>query len=174
MKVTKQVEALLKKHRLGVKLDIGCGENKQQGFIGMDIRKVKGVDIVHDAEKFPYPFPNECCSVILMSHVVEHIKPWLMIKLFDELWRIMKVGGQLWLSLPYGYSMGFLQDPTHCNMCNEATWTYYDPDYFLYQIYRPKPWKIERNEFQSMGNMEVIMSKRPSNYVGAFSKKGGA
>ena len=28
-------------------LDVGCGENCQPGFVGMDIRKVKGVEIIH-------------------------------------------------------------------------------------------------------------------------------
>jgi len=171
MKVSKRVQALLKKNSRGIRLDLGCGENKQEGFVGVDKRKLDGVDIVHDLEVFPYPLPNDCCSVILMSHVVEHIKPWLMIDLFNELWRILQEGGQLWLSLPYGFSMGFMQDPTHCNMCNEATWTYYDPDYFLYSVYRPLPWKLERNHWSAEGNMEVIMSKHPKEYIGQFSKK---
>ena len=34
-----------------IRLDVGCGSNKQHGYVGMDIRKIKGVDIVHDAER---------------------------------------------------------------------------------------------------------------------------
>jgi len=171
-KVSKKILQLIKKYSKGIKLDVGCGENKQGGFVGLDYRKLKGVDIVHNAEKFPYPLPSDSCSVILCSHLIEHIKPWLMIDLFNEFWRIMQVGGQLWLSLPYGYSQGFLQDPTHCNACNENTWTYYDPEYPLYSIYRPLPWKIERNTFFAQGNMEVILSKRPANYQGQYTTRG--
>jgi len=171
-KVTKKVLDILKRNQRGVKLDIGCGFAKQEGFVGLDNRKVAGVDIVHDAEKVPYPLPDACCSVLLASHLVEHLKPWLMIDIFNEWWRLLQVGGQLLVSMPYGYSHGFLQDPTHCNACNETTWTYFDPDYYLYQIYRPKPWKIERNVFQAIGNMEVILSKRSEKYVGQFSKGG--
>ena len=32
----------------GILLDIGCGENKNKGFVGMDKRPLEGVDIVHD------------------------------------------------------------------------------------------------------------------------------
>jgi len=165
------IQKLLEKNNRGIRLDIGCGENKQAGFVGMDRRKLDTVDIVHDCEVFPYPFPDESCSVILMSHIIEHLDPKLMIDLFNELWRIMKPEGQLWLSLPYGVSYGFQQDPTHKNACNEATWTYYDPDYFLYTVYRPLPWKVERCNFFHEGNMEAILSKRPLSYVGQFSKK---
>ena len=145
----------------GIRLDIGCGENKQPNFVGMDKRRLKGVDIVHDLEKFPYPIDNESCIVIVGSHIIEHIKPWLMIDFMNELWRIMKPDGQLALSMPYGVSHGFVQDPTHCNPCNETTFQYFCPDYPLYQIYKPKPWKIISGfpVWQAHGNMEILMVK---------------
>lgn len=42
-----------------VKLDIGCGGNKQEGFIGMDKRELPGVDIIHDLEVFPWCIPTD-------------------------------------------------------------------------------------------------------------------
>lgn len=145
----------------GILLDIGCGSNKQPGFLGMDKRALPGVDIVHDLENFPYPIPNEYCLSIVGSHIVEHIKPWLMIDFMNELWRIMRVGGGLAFSFPYGLSEGFVQDPTHCNPCNEGTWQYFDPNYGLYEVYRPKPWKIQEGfpQYLMHGNMEIILHK---------------
>jgi SAM-dependent methyltransferase len=146
----------------GYCLDIGCGGNKQHGFTGMDKRSLPGVDIVHDLEVFPYPLEDESCITIVGSHIVEHVKPWLMLDLMNELWRIMKPGGRLALSMPYGVSPGFIQDPTHCNPCNENTWKYFDPKYeVLYSIYHPKPWKILEGfpVWQVTGNMEVLMEK---------------
>jgi len=146
----------------GILLDIGCGENKHPFFLGMDKRPLPNVDIVHDLEVFPYPLPDESCITILGSHIVEHIKPWLMLDFMNELWRILKVGGQLALSMPYGVNSFFVQDPTHCNPCNERTWQYFDPDYPLYQIYKPRPWQIERGfpAYQQNGMMEVVLRKR--------------
>lgn len=164
MKISKKTQSLLK-NKSGIKLDLGCGGNKQQGFIGIDMRKLPGVDIVHDIEKTPFPLPDECCFQILASHIIEHIYPKRFIPLMNELWRIMKVGGQLLISSPYGISPGFLQDPTHCNAMNESTWLYFapdspfDPNRILYNVYKPKPWKIERNNWNQNGNMEVILQK---------------
>jgi SAM-dependent methyltransferase len=151
------------KEKQSLRLDIGCGQNKQKGFIGMDARDLEGVDIVHNLEDFPYPFPDDSFDVIAGSHIVEHIKPWYTNDLFNELWRIMKVGGQLILSMPYAGSPGYWQDPTHCNGFNEATFQYFDPKWPLWNIYKPKPWKIEPGfpVWQVTGNMEVMMEKRP-------------
>lgn len=147
----------------GIKLDIGCGENKQPGFLGIDRRSLPGVDIVHDLEVFPWPIPDDIVLIAIGSHIIEHIKPWLSIEFMDEIWRIMKPGGELALATPYAGSPGYWQDPTHCNPCNEATWQYFDPDYPLYQIYKPRPWKIKKGfpVWHQIGNLEVVLSKRP-------------
>lgn len=70
------IEQILKNNNLGIKLDVGCGANKAGAdFVGMDVRKLPGVDIVHNIEKFPWPIPDESCSLIVASHVLEHINP---------------------------------------------------------------------------------------------------
>jgi SAM-dependent methyltransferase len=147
--------------QMGILLDLGCGPNKQKGFVGLDKRKMDGVDIVHDLEKFPYPLEDECAIQVLCSHIIEHIKPWLFIPFMDEIWRLCKPNAQLLISMPYGASRGFQQDPTHCNMANEATWLYFDPRHSIYNLYKPKPWKIERNVWNPQGNMEVVLAKAP-------------
>lgn len=145
----------------GILLDVGAGMSRRKGFVTMDKRPLDGIDIVHDLEVFPYPLEKGSCLTIVASHIVEHIKPWLMIEFMDELWRILKVDGSLAISMPYGASRGFQQDPTHCNMCNEATWQYFDPRFSLHKVYYPKPWEILLGfpQFRIDGNMEVVMNK---------------
>lgn len=149
----------LLKRRGGIRLDIGCGSAKQPGFVGMDLRKLPTVDIVHDAQVFPYPLPDDCCVQILLSHLWEHIEPKHRINLMNELWRISRVGAQLLISSPYYLSFGALQDPTHYGCPNEATFRYFDPTHPLWNIYEAKPWKIIQNNYAMTGNMEVIMEK---------------
>lgn len=147
--------------KTGIRLDIGCGENPQPGFVTLDMRPLPHVDIIHDLENFPWPLDDNICLVIVGSHIIEHIKPWLTIAFFNECWRIMKPEGQLALSTPYAGSPGYWQDPTHCNGFNEATFQYFDPSYPLYEIYKPKPWRIEKGfpVWQANGNLEIVMSK---------------
>lgn len=163
----KSISTLLKTHRQGVKLDIGCGENKQPGgFIGMDVRKVPGVDIVQDLEKFPWPLPDNCVSIATASHVLEHIDParFTFVNFMNEVWRIMLPGGRFAIAVPYAGSPGYWQDPTHCNGISEVTFHYFDPASRtgLYNIYKPNPWKIVEGSltWSANGNLEVILEKR--------------
>lgn len=159
----------LPKSKIGIRLDIGCGANKQgEDWVGIDYRKLPSVDIVHNLEKFPWPIENNSVLVAICSHVVEHIDPHggVFINFMDEIWRILKPGGQLAIATPYAGSPGYYQDPTHCNPCNELTFSYFDPEDTLtagqlYNIYRPKPWKIESRIWHKNGNLEIVMSKRP-------------
>lgn len=162
------VEDILDRYRpTGVRIDLGCGENKNPGFLGVDARALPGVDIVHDLEEFPWPLPDACASLVLASHLVEHINPakYGFIKFMDEVWRILEPGGKFIISAPYAGSPGYWQDPTHVNPVTERTFAYFDPlsqfaGNVLYNIYKPKPWKILANSYIQSGSLEVALEKR--------------
>ena len=165
----KKITDILKDNQFGIRLDLGCGENKQKNFVGIDCRKLDGVDIVHDLEVFPYPLPDGCASLAIASHLVEHINPHrgVFINFMNEIWGLLKPDGEFLIACPYAGSPGFFQDPTHVNNINEITWEYFDPiapvtKGGLYQIYKPKPWKIKTGTcvWQTNGNLEVVMIKR--------------
>jgi len=150
-------------------LDIGCGANKQPGYMGMDKQALDGVDIVHDAEVFPWPLKDESCAVAVMSHFVEHVKPWLQIDLLNEVWRVLEPKGIVMIATPYATSFGYFQDPTHCTPWNEVTPLYFDPKPevdgqnhgdVLYNFYKPKPWKIEKLVYNVTTQIELVMQKR--------------
>jgi SAM-dependent methyltransferase len=161
-----EIEDLLKKMS-GIRLDIGCGGAKTPGFVGIDLRPLDGVDIVHDIEQQPWPLPDECVLCAVASHLVEHIYParFGFINFMNEVWRVLRVGGEFAIATPHGYSPGYLQDPTHCNPCNEATWSYFDPfepntGGGLWQIYKPMPWRIKFLAWDPSANIEVVLVKR--------------
>ena len=153
--------AELLKQRGGIRLDIGCGEAKQLGFVGMDMRALDGVDIVHDWNDYPWPLPDESCVMLMASHVVEHVNPadGGFLRWMAEAWRILVPDGEFAIAVPHGSSQGYLQDPTHCNQVNETTWAYFDPGTPLYTIYRPKPWKIKHLSWNPAANIEVVLVK---------------
>lgn len=162
----KDIKKLLKE-KSGIRLDLGCGQNKQPGFVGIDMEAYDGVDIVHDLEDFPFPLPDECVSLATASHLLEHINPHkgVFINFMNEVWRIMQYGGEFAFVVPHAGSPGFWQDPTHVNGINRNTLAYFDPvdpkiGMQLYQFYRPKPWKIKVVNFQQVGNLEAVLIKR--------------
>jgi len=150
----------------GIRLDIGCGANKQTGCVGIDIRALEGVDIVHDLQVFPWPLGDESVIQAMSSHVVEHINPadFGFINFMDEVWRILKPGAQFAVSHPYGGSARYYQDPTHVNAITEATWGYFAPNDpygngFLWDIYKPKPWAIDKLYAHPYGDIEILLRK---------------
>ena len=140
-------------------LDLACGDRKSPGAVGLDIRPLDGVDIVHDLRRLPWPLPDAACHRILASHILEHLPPDVVFAVMDECWRVMQTGGQLLVAMPYGASPRALQDPSHYRCWTEVCPQYFDPQYPLYQVYRPKPWKVELNEWHSVGDLNVIFSK---------------
>ncbi len=92
------VDALVAEYG-GIRLDIGCGANKQAGWVGMDWQELPGVDIIHDVESYPWPLPDESVLVAFASHLVEHINPARggFLKFMDEVWRVLRPGGRLYV-----------------------------------------------------------------------------
>ncbi len=146
-----------------VRLDIGCGENKQGGFVGMDVRELPGVDVIWNAEDFPWPIPDDSVMMAMASHLVEHIEPHggVFLRFMDEAWRVLMIGAQFAISHPHAYSIGYAMDPTHANPCNFETWGYFAPEHpsKLWSIYRPSPWKLCHLSGSPEGNVEVLLEK---------------
>lgn len=139
LSVPKHVRDLLKRKQ-SLRIDLGCGANKQPGpdIIGLDVRDLPGVDIVHNLfEDFPWPLPSDCVRVAFMSHVWEHVPPTRTLQFMAELHRVMLHDGQVLISAPYGVGFRFIQDPTHCNPSNEATFYYWDRGHPLWEVYTP-------------------------------------
>lgn len=47
------------------KLNLGCGKDIKKEYVNLDIRKFPGVDIIHDLNKFPYPFKDDSFDEII-------------------------------------------------------------------------------------------------------------
>ena len=118
-----------------MKLDLACGNNKQEGFVGVDvIKEGTQADIKCNLLIHPWPFKDNDIDETFCSHFLEHIPhgdgyndPFF--DFFNELWRILKPGGKCTFITPYYTSMRAFQDPTHQRMITEATYAYFDLDW---------------------------------------------
>jgi len=96
-----------------LKLDIGCGERKQEGHVGIDIAACPGVDHVMDVRKYPWPIEDESVDSIYTSHFFEHLDGPERVAFMEECWRVLKVGSQMVVICPYWSSMRAVGDPFH-------------------------------------------------------------
>lgn len=125
-----------KKHRVAkssheLKLDLGSGEKPKEGFVGVDLHAVNPEILKVDLTKFPWPWEDESVSEVHCSHFIEHlpmvyVEPDgsyshvpsasgvdLLIKFFNELYRILSPEGTALIICPAAQSSRAFQDPTH-------------------------------------------------------------
>lgn len=111
-----------------VKYDLGCGNNKQEGYIGVDASKDCQADVVFDLNQPKWTFAkDESASDLFCSHFVEHVDS--LMNFFNEAHRILIPGGQLVVIAPYYSSIRCWQDPTHKNAISEASFFYYNKEW---------------------------------------------
>jgi len=106
------------------KLNLACGQRREEGFFGIDLVPGESVDAVVDLEKFPWPIKANSAEEIICNHYVEHTSD--LIQFMDEVYRILKPGGKLRVVAPYYTSIRCWQDPTHKRAISDATFLYFN------------------------------------------------
>lgn len=105
-----------------IKLDLGCGQFKKEGFTGVDSIKLKGVDVVTDLTK-KWPWKNDSVDEINMSHTLEHFTQEERVHVMNEMYRVLKkveydnagkaVKGLATIVTPAIFADRAYGDPTH-------------------------------------------------------------
>ena len=96
-----------------LRLNLGCGTQKIDGFLGVDVSPECGADIVHDLKVVPWPWADDSVDEVLCSHFLEHLTGAERIVFMDELWRVLKPDAAAVMITPHWNSYGAVQDPTH-------------------------------------------------------------
>ncbi len=124
-----------------IRLDLACGNNKQDGFIGVDFSSDTQADWLCNLEAYPWKYtmngpstsiplyenviiPYSSVSEIFCSHYIEHVSD---LKAFAaEIYRILIPNGRVTFIAPYYTSIRAMQDLTHLKHISEATFLYWN------------------------------------------------
>ena len=96
-----------------LRLDLACGSNKKDGFTGVDLHQVEGVDVAHDLRVTPWPWEDGSVEEVNCSHFLEHLSGVERVGFMNELYRILAPGAQATIITPYWNNMRAVQDPSH-------------------------------------------------------------
>lgn len=96
-----------------VKLDLGCGPNKREGFTGVDVKTFPGVDVVLDLTTEEWPWEDASVDEAHSSHFLEHLTGMQRAYFFNELHRVLKPGGKATIITPHWASNRAYGDVTH-------------------------------------------------------------
>jgi len=108
---------------MGLRVDIGCGNAKRPGFIGLDYEDC-GQEIIRDITK-GLPFADNTVSEINISHVLEHVHGGEdMFFLISEMYRVCHDGAMIHIVVPHADTV-FAHDPAHVSSWNENSFRYF-------------------------------------------------
>lgn len=107
-----------------MKLDLGCGKNKREGFLGVDSRAFDGVDVVADLRQ-PWPWQDGEVEEVHCSHFLEHLTGPERIHFVNELYRVLAPGGKATVITPHWASCRAYGDLTHQWPPVSEFWFYY-------------------------------------------------
>ncbi len=84
-----------------IRLDLGVGDKGAPGWIGVDQRRVGGVQPQVVADVFErLPFDDDYADEIRAIHIIEHAWPWDALKIIKEWTRVLKPGGKIAIECP--------------------------------------------------------------------------
>ena len=98
-----------------VKLNLGCGAKRAEGWVNVDKYPALAPDMVHDLEALPWPWADNSVSEVLMAHVLEHLgqSTEVFLGIMAELYRICRPGAVIHVVVPHPRHDDFINDPTH-------------------------------------------------------------
>ncbi len=108
----------------GLKIyNLGCGNQRYPGVVGMDSLSSKAADVVWDLNVFPWPIESKSVDIVLGFQVFEHLDNLMLV--MEEIHRILKPGGKVIVEVPYFRHVGAFQDPTHKHFFTATTMLYF-------------------------------------------------
>ena len=96
-----------------MKLDLGCGGKKKDGFLGVDQYPMEGVDVVLNIGVDPWPWEDGTVEEVHASHFLEHLTAMQRVHFMNEAYRVMKDGAKATIITPHWASNRAYGDFTH-------------------------------------------------------------
>jgi hypothetical protein len=107
-----------------MKLDLGCGLHRQEGFIGVDVIDAPGV-IKSDILTYLKNLPDNSVDQARMYHSLEHVQMEHYLEVMRNLLRVCKNGAVIEIGMPY-YNTGVnMANPYHHVYFNEHSFRFF-------------------------------------------------
>lgn len=96
-----------------MRLNIGSGGKKQEGYVNLDAEPMTQPDVVLNIGRDPWPFDDCSVDEVVAEHILEHLTTPELFHCMKEAYRVCKPGAKMKVRLPHPRHDIFLSDPTH-------------------------------------------------------------
>ena len=145
-----------------IKLYLGCGHSRKEGYLGVDVRSLSEVDIVRDILR-GLPFSDGVVEAIYSENFLEHLPQAECIWCMNEMHRVLRSGGEAQHLVPVAGSTNFWQDPTHLSHWVPETFTYFQLGHPRNAYYGGSilPWQVESVEILEPNKVMDVWLRKP-------------
>lgn len=111
-----------------MKVDLGCGSQKNPGFIGVDRQQGPDVDLTCDIQR-GIPLSDDSVDLLFAVHSLQYVDP--LLNTMKEIYRICKHKAVVCIIAPYAHTYYHAVNPHYKSWFNE-----YSPLFFTNRLYR--------------------------------------
>lgn len=149
-------------------LDLGCGNDKIPGALGLDLVDLPGVDVVHNLNRYPWPFEDDSFDHVVCKHSLSHVDD--LIAALGEIRRIAAPGAIVEILAPHYASDNGNTDPTLRTRMGIRTMNYFCEQYdFKYHYYSQTRFRMIRRSIshrESVTDFRMRTRANPFRWIG--------
>src|SRR3990167_759699 len=82
-----------------MKLHLGCGTKRLEGWVNIDSVAECRPDVVHDISR-PLPYGDQTADEVLAEDLLEHFDKYVRFLVFYQWVRVLRVGGKITIQVP--------------------------------------------------------------------------
>lgn len=137
-----------------MKLNLGCGNKRKEGFLGVDKFECEAVDKYADIDQL-LPFETNTVEEVWMDNIIEHVKD--ISALMSELHRICKPDAKITVLTPHFTSLSSWIDPTHLHHLSFFSMDHFEKNAVSH--YTGGGFKVETRKLSFSGGLMGLMGR---------------
>lgn len=140
-----------------MKINLGCGWRRRDGWENVDCWSDNGKNTVVDFEKDSLPYETDSAEELCATDVLEHISN--LIPFMNECHRVLHADGMFYIEVPRYPHADCFRDPTHVRFFTDDTIpAYFCLDVNDFPMYGIKQWYLVNQE---MTDRRLFVTIRP-------------